>query len=296
VLGATGMLGHDMTSFLRERGTEVLGFGRADVDIRDKAAVESALRETRPAVVVNCAAWTAVDDAESQEAEALEVNGRGAANVAAACAAVEARLMQPSTDYVFSGDGDEPYAEYAAPAPCTAYGRTKLAGERAVINQLPRAGYVLRTAWLYGEHGPNFVRAMIRLESERESVAVVDDQRGQPTWTSDLARQIFLLAESGAEPGIYHATSQGATTWLGLAREIFRLLGADPERVRPTTTRELARAAPRPAYSVLGHSRWARAGLPPLPHWTDSLVAAFPAMSAAAGRELDGSGAPTRSG
>jgi dTDP-4-dehydrorhamnose reductase len=234
--------------------------------------------------VVNCAAWTAVDDAEEHEDRALAVNGSGVANLATACARVGARLMQPSTDYVFAGTSPAPYAEDDEPAPRTAYGRTKLAGEQAVLRILPDAGYVLRTAWLYGARGPNFVRTMIRLEAGRDTVAVVDDQHGQPTWTTDVARQILLLAGSDAKPGVYHATATGQTTWFGLARAVFELLGADPGRVTPTSSSELARPAPRPAYSVLGHAAWDQAGLPPLPPWPDSLRRAFPALAAAEGR------------
>ena len=181
----------------------------------------------------------------------------GAANLAVSCAELGARLVQVSTDYVFAGDAGRPYAENDVPAPRTAYGRTKLAGERAVLDRLPGSGYVVRTAWLYGAHGPNFVRTMINLESQRPTVDVVDDQYGQPTWTVDVGRQIIALVHSTAAPGIYHATSSGQTTWFGLAREIFSLLGADPARVRPIPSSALSRPAPRPAYSVLGHGAWA---------------------------------------
>ncbi len=284
ITGAGGMLGHDLAALLRATGAEVETADRGALDITDAAAVTALLDRVRPDVVVNCAAWTAVDDAEAHEDRALAVNGSGVASLATACAAVGARLMQPSTDYVFAGQSALPYAEYDEPAPRTAYGRTKLAGEQAVLRILPDAGYVLRTAWLYGAHGPNFVRTMIRLEAARDTVAVVDDQHGQPTWTADVARQMLLLAGSDAKPGIYHATSSGQTTWLGLARAVFELLGADPGRVTPTSSSELARPAPRPAYSVLGHAAWASARLPPLPDWRDSLQRAFPDLAAAEGR------------
>jgi dTDP-4-dehydrorhamnose reductase len=280
VAGAGGMLGQDVTELLRASGEEVTGLGRSELDITDATATGRAVLEARPDIVVNCAAWTAVDDAESHEDLALAINGAGAANLAAACAQAGARLVQLSTDYVFSGTDTEPYSEEHPPAPRTAYGRTKLAGEEAVRRILPGASYVLRTAWLYGAHGPNFVRTMIDLEGTRDTVAVVDDQHGQPTWTGDVAKQITLLARSTAKPGIYHATSAGATTWLGLARAIFGLLGADPGRVTPTSSSMLARPAPRPSFSVLGHARWAAAGLPPLPDWETSLRTAFPAVRA----------------
>ncbi len=288
VTGAGGMLGQDLTALLRGAGAEVAGLDRGQLDITDAAGTAAAIRDVGPDIVVNCAAWTAVDDAEAHEGEALAVNGEGAANLAAACASTGTRLILPSTDYVFSGTGTAPYAEDDPTGPRTAYGRTKLAGEQAVLRLLPEAGYVLRTAWLYGAHGPNFVRTMIRLESVKDTVAVVDDQYGQPTWTTDVARQILLLADSGAEPGIYHATSTGQTTWLGLAKAVFGLLGADPGRVTPTSSAELARPAPRPAYSVLGHAAWSRAGLPPLPGWRDSLERAFADIATSEGRQPAG--------
>ena len=155
-----------------------------------------------------------------------------------------------------------------------------------MLDQLGGTGYVLRTAWLYGAHGPNFVRTMIRLERQRPVVDVVDDQRGQPTWTMDVAGRIVALVRSGAPAGVYHATSSGETTWYGLAREVFRLLGADPDRVRPTESAALSRPAPRPAYSVLGHDGWGRAGLGPIDDWQVALRRAFPAVAAAEGAAL----------
>jgi len=246
IAGAGGMLGRDLAAALRAGGADVAALTRQDLDITDEAAVRVALRRGRPDVVVNCAAWTAVDDAEAHENEALGVNGRGAAHLAAGCAAIGSRLVHLSTDYVFRGDARRPYSEHDAADPQTAYGRTKLAGEQAVLRQLTETGYVMRTAWLYGAHGPNFVRTMIRLERERPTVDVVADQRGQPTWTADVADQVIALIRSRAAAGVYHATSSGEATWFDLAREVFRLLGADPERVRATTTSAFPRPAPRP--------------------------------------------------
>jgi dTDP-4-dehydrorhamnose reductase len=271
VTGAAGMLGRDLVGVLRAQGEEVTGLTRADLDITDQEAVGDAVARQRAAVVVNCAAWTAVDEAETQEAQALAVNGNGPAHLAAACRSAGALMLHLSTDYVFDGGATRPWAEEAPPAPRSAYGRTKLAGERAVLGQLPDTGYVVRTAWLYGEHGPNFVRTMIRLEASQATVDVVTDQRGQPTWTRDVAYQLTALARAGPRPGVYHATSSGDTTWFGLAQETFRLIGADPDRVRPTTSDRYQRPAPRPAYSVLGHGAWAAAGLPPIQAWRDAL-------------------------
>jgi dTDP-4-dehydrorhamnose reductase len=278
VTAAAGMLGRDLIGVLRDQGEEVTGLTRADLDITDTAAVREAVAADKPTVVVNCAGWTAVDDAETHEAQALAVNGHGAANLAAACRDAGVRLMHVSTDYVFDGDASKPWAEDDLPAPRSAYGRTKLAGEQAVLSQLPGAGYVVRTAWLYGEHGPNFVRTMIRLAASQPTVNVVADQYGQPTWTRDVACQLAALEHAGAHPGIYHATSSGETSWFGLAQEVFRLIGADPDRVRPTTSSQYRRPAPRPAYSVLGHGAWAAVGIPPIQDWRTALHQAISSL------------------
>ena len=281
ITGAGGMLGRDLVSALDRDGHDVTGLAHRDLDVTDAAAVHAALRQHRPDIVVNCAAWTRVDDAETHEEEALAVNGHGAAHVAAACADSGARLVQISSDYVFGGDTRRPYTEADDARPRTAYGRTKLAGEQAVLRQLPGTGYVVRTAWLYGAHGPNFVRTIIRLERERSAVDVVDDQVGQPTWTVDLAHGIIALERSQAAAGVYHASSSGSVTWFGLAREIFGRLGADPARVRPITTAQYPSPAPRPACSVLGNDAWAAADIEPLPHWQVALRRAFPDLLAA---------------
>jgi dTDP-4-dehydrorhamnose reductase len=289
VTGAGGMLGRDLLAVLASAGAEATALTRAELDVTDAAAVKAAVAGHD--LVVNCAAWTDVDGAESAEDAAAAVNGTGVRHLAAACADSGARLLQVSTDYVLPGDAAEPYAESAATGPVNAYGRTKLLGEQAVAELLPETGYTVRTAWLYGEHGGNFVATMLKLAAQRETLSVVDDQQGQPTWTDALARQLHALglaALAGTAPaGVYHGTAAGRTTWFGLAREVFRLTGLDPERVRPTTTDAFPRPARRPAYSVLGHDRWAAAGLPQLPDWQQQLAQAlerpgFAALAAAA--------------
>jgi dTDP-4-dehydrorhamnose reductase len=274
------MLGRDLTALLTRDGEQVTALGRGDLDITNRDAVATTLDRHRPSVVVNCAAWTAVDDAERQETNALRVNGDGPANLAAACARTGAALIQPSTDYVFDGHATTPYGEGDQTGPRSAYGRTKLVGERAVLETLPATGYVLRTAWLYGEHGPSFVRTMIRLARKGNPVDVVTDQAGQPTWTMDVAAAIRELIAAKAPAGIYHATSSGQTTWFGLAQEVFDLQGAGRALVRPTTSDKYQRPAPRPAYSVLGHEAWATAGIAPIGDWRASLHRAFPAILA----------------
>jgi len=279
VTGAAGMLGQDICRLLRDRGEPVTALSHEELDITGQAAVAGCLGQHKPDVVVNCAAWTAVDAAEEQEAGALRINGTGVVNLASACQQQGARLVQLSTDYVFGQTEQRSYAEDDAPAPINAYGRTKLAGERAALG-MP-GGYVVRTAWLYGAHGPNFVRTMLRRARAGSPAEVVDDQRGQPTWTVDVAAQVFALIAAGAEPGIYHATSSGATTWHGLAREVFRLAGADPDQVTPITSAAYPRTAPRPRCSVLGHDAWARVGVAPIGDWAGALACALPAVAAA---------------
>ncbi|MFF9074391.1 dTDP-4-dehydrorhamnose reductase [Streptomyces sp. NPDC014735] len=279
------MLGRDVLARLADEDVTAVAADRKAVDVADPGSVRAAFEEHRPAVVVNCAAWTAVDDAETMEASALLVNGTGPEVLAAACREHGAVLLQVSTDYVFAGDAEKPYAEDDPTGPRSAYGRTKLAGERAVLGTLPDTGYVVRTAWLYGAGSGNFVRTMIRLEGVKDTLDVVDDQRGQPTWTVDLADRLVRLGQAAlagtAPAGVYHGTGGGETTWFGLTREIFRLLGADPERVRPTTSAAFVRPAPRPAYSVLRHDRWSVAGIEPIRDWREALEAAFPALVAA---------------
>lgn len=274
VTGAGGMLGRDLVPVLRE-AAEVTAADRAALDLTDAAALPDAVAGHD--VVVNAAAWTDVDGAETREAEATTVNGHAVAGLARACAATGARLIQISTDYVFPGTGQAPYSEDAPTAPVNAYGRGKLVGERAVLHTLPDTGYVVRTAWLYGAHGRNFVDTMRRLAGERDTVEVVTDQRGQPTWTVALAGQVTALAAAAvrgdAPPGVYHGTATGEATWYDLARAVFAGLGLDPDRVRPTTSDRFPRPARRPAYSVLGHERWAKAGVALQPPWRDQLTA-----------------------
>ncbi|MFI7140968.1 dTDP-4-dehydrorhamnose reductase [Streptomyces massasporeus] len=279
ITGAGGMLGRDVVEELTRRGESVVGLDRAALDITSPPAVGSAVREHRPDLVVNCAAYTAVDDAETDEARALEINGDGPRLLARACAAHDARLIHVSTDYVFSGEArTTPYPEDHPTGPRTAYGRTKLAGERAVLDELPGASAVLRTAWLYGVHGSHFVRTMIGLEARRDTLDVVDDQRGQPTWSADVAERIADLGPLlGPEAhGVFHATNSGEATWFDLAREVFSLIGADPDRVRPTSSAAFPRPAPRPAYSALAHRRWQEIGLPLPRDWRSALHEALP--------------------
>ena len=268
VTGAGGMLAHDLVPALRAAGHAVTPARRADLDITDPAACVAAVDGHD--LVVNAAAWTAVDDAESHEAAAFAINALGAANIARTAAAEGARLVHVSTDYVFDGQATEPYAADAPVCPRSAYGRTKAAGEWAVRALCPES-YVVRTAWLYGAGGPNFVATMTRLAGERETVSVVDDQVGQPTWTVDLADLIVRLVASSAPYGVYHGTSSGQVSWFGFTQAIFEELGLDPDRVQPTTTEAFPRPAPRPAWSVLSHDSLEAACVAPIRDWRASI-------------------------
>ncbi|MFJ5529811.1 dTDP-4-dehydrorhamnose reductase [Streptomyces sp. NPDC093261] len=278
VTGAHGLLGREVRAELAaDPGAVVTAPGRDRLDITDPAAVRAAVDGHR--VVVNCAAWTDVDGAERDEAAATAVNGTGVRHLARACADTGALLLHISTDYVFPGDARGPYPEDAPTEPVNAYGRSKQAGERAVAELLPETGYIVRTAWLYGEHGRNFVATVLGLAARRTTLDVVADQHGQPTWSRALARHLAALGRAAlagrAPAGVYHGTAAGQTTWHGLARETFRLGGLDPARVRPVGSDKFPRPAARPAFGVLGHGNWARAGLAPLPRWDDQLTAAL---------------------
>lgn len=258
------MLGTDLLDALRDRGEATTGIDREDVDIADPAAAFDAVAGHD--VVVNCAAWTAVDDAEEHEAAAFAVNAVGAANLALAARIHRARLVQISTDYVFDGRATAPYREDALPAPNSAYGRTKAAGEWAVRAEAPDH-LVVRTAWLYGANGACFPKTIARVVRERGGADVVEDQVGQPTWTVDLADLVIRLVEARAPTGTYHGTSSGQTSWHGFAQAVVAADGGDPETVRPTTSEAFVRPAPRPAFSVLGHDGLTAAGVEPIGDW-----------------------------
>jgi dTDP-4-dehydrorhamnose reductase len=251
----------------------VRGVGSDELDITDRGAVDSQVESG--SVVINCAAYTAVDAAESDEATALAVNERGPANLAAACARAGARLVHVSTDYVFAGQADTPYEVDSPTGPATAYGRTKLAGERAVHAALPTA-HVVRTAWVYSGAGSDFVATMLRLERERDTIDVVNDQVGSPTFAGDLAAALLeLVLRTDVTVPVLHATNAGKASWFDLARAVFEEAGADPERVRPCSSTQFVRPAPRPAFSVLSQNAWVGAGLTPMRPWRDALRAAL---------------------
>jgi dTDP-4-dehydrorhamnose reductase len=291
VTGAGGALGTDLVRLLRADGEPVTALTRAELDITDAAAVDAAVAawtagaDDDRAVLLNAAAYTAVDLAETDPDAARaahDVNTVAPGLLAAACARHGARIVHVSTDYVFDGagpartgpDGDRAGYEPDDPTgPAGVYGRTKEAGEQRV-REAAAAHHVVRTAWVYGGTGANFVRTMARLAGERDTLDVVDDQHGSPTWSRDLAAGLIALGRSDAAPGTLHATGGGVTTWCGLARAVFEELGADPQRVHGCTTAQFPRPAPRPAWSVLSPASWTAAGLPALRPWREALSAA----------------------
>jgi len=250
----------------------VLGPSRLDLDITSDSAVRAVIERERPDVVVNAAAYTAVDAAEADEATAAAVNAEAAGRLASSLARRGGRLIHISTDYVFDGAARTPYEPGDAVAPRTAYGRTKLAGERLIRAALPGAHHIVRTAWVYGGPGPNFVDTMVRLSGERETLTVVDDQVGSPTWAGDLAAALIALGRSDVAPGTLHFANAGQASWYDLARATFAAIGADPSRVRPVGSAQFARPAPRPAWSVLSTAAWVERGLPEPRPWPQALT------------------------
>lgn len=277
ITGANGMLAADVVDALRAAGATLLTLtDRDELDILDADAVAAAVADAD--LVINCAAFTAVDAAEEQEELALAINATGPANLAAACAAHGARLVHISTDYVFAGDAHAPYAEDAPMDPAGAYGRTKAAGEIAVRDSGADA-LILRTAWLYGRGGPCFPKTIAKAGRERGALSVVDDQIGQPTWTRDVAAFMLRLLEADAPAGTYHATSAGQASWYDFARAIVGAAGLG-DIVSPTDSSGYVRPAPRPAWSVLGHDANERIGVAGIADWSERWAAAAPEVLA----------------
>ena len=268
--GGDGQLGRELFETATAAGHEVQATTRAGCDISDAAAVAKVLDEHTPEVLVNCAAWTKVDAAEADSDGAFRANALGPRVLAAACAARDVLLVHLSTDYVFDGAATAPVDEWQQPRPRSTYGASKLAGE-VEVRSLARRHQVVRTSWLYGRHGPNFVLAMLRAAAEGKPLRVVADQVGTPTWTGHLAPALLRLIARDL-PGTFHLSNTGEVSWHGFAQAILEAAGIAAE-VTPITTAQWPTPAPRPAYSVLDNRAWRLLGESPLPGWRDGVHA-----------------------
>jgi dTDP-4-dehydrorhamnose reductase len=282
ITGGSGQLGISVSQELGERGVLFLAWGSNDLDITKGPIVRDVVSQLSPKVIVNCAAWTDVDRAESSELMASRVNGDGAENMALSAKQCEAKLIHVSTDYVFSGESKTPWQVDDKMEPQSAYGRTKAEGENRVLATYPDNSSIVRTAWLYSPWGKNFAKTMSRLALKGDGeVRVVNDQVGQPTSATDLAKKLVDFGLSSSPAGIYHGTNSGVATWFEFAQEIFRLAGADVNRVIPVLSSEYPKSAKRPSYSVLSHEAWARTSVESMRDWRIALKEAMPAIISA---------------
>jgi dTDP-4-dehydrorhamnose reductase len=282
ITGGSGQLGIAVSQELDKFGMAFNAWSSKDLDITRSSKVIEAIEKLSPTVIINCAAWTDVDGAESHEADASRVNSDGPENIALAAKLCNSKLIHVSTDYVFSGESQSPWQAGDEINPQSAYGRTKAEGESRVLAVYPEGSFVVRTAWLYSPWGKNFAKTMTKLALKGDGeVRVVNDQLGQPTSASDLAKQLVELGLSASPAGIYHGTNSGQTTWFEFAQEIFKLAGADVGRVTPVSSSEYQRPAKRPSFSVLSHDAWANTSVKPLRDWRIALAEAMPAIISA---------------
>lgn len=282
ITGGSGQLGIAVSQELGGRGILFVAWNSEDLDITQRPTVRDVIAKLSPKVIINCAAWTDVDGAESHEIDASRVNSDGPENLALAAKPSNSRLIHVSTDYVFSGENKTPWQTEDHVNPQSAYGRTKALGESRVLASHPENSFVVRTAWLYSPWGKNFAKTMTKLALKGDGeVRVVNDQVGQPTSASDLAKQLVELGLSASPAGIHHGTNSGQATWFEFAQEIFKLAGADVGRVTPISSSEYPRPAKRPSYSVLSHDAWANTSVKPMRDWRIALVDAMPAIISA---------------
>jgi dTDP-4-dehydrorhamnose reductase len=279
ITGGSGQLGITISQKLSERGILYHALGSKDLDITKSASVSYLVSRLSPNVIVNCAAWTDVDGAETNELQASKVNGDGVENLAIAAKDCRAKLIHISTDYVFSGESNSPWQVNDTPNPQTAYGRTKAEGESRIMTAYLENSLIVRTAWLYSPWGKNFAKTMTELALRGDGeVRVVNDQMGQPTSATDLAKKLIELGLSDLPTGIYHGTNSGEATWFDFAREVFKLVGADVNRVVPISSSQHPRPAKRPSYSVLSHDEWVKIAIKPMRDWKIALEEAMPAI------------------
>lgn len=282
ITGGSGQLGIAVSQELDKLGIAFNAWSSKEFDITQKLTASEAIEKLSPKVIINCAAWTDVDGAESHEIEASKVNCDGPGNLAFAAKRSKSKLIHISTDYVFSGERQTPWQIEDEINPQSTYGRTKALGESRVLATYPESSFVVRTAWLYSPKGKNFAKTITKLALKGDAeVRVVNDQVGQPTSATDLAKQLVELGRSTSPAGIYHGTNSGQATWFEFAQEIFKLSGADVDRVTPVSSSEYPRSAKRPSYSVLSHAAWARTSVKPMREWRIALAEAMPAIISA---------------
>ena len=279
ITGGSGQLGLALQNELSYQRIDFVASNSSELDISKPLIVNELIDSIKPSVIVNTAAWTDVDGAETNQSTAYSINALGPQNLAIAASKIGARLVQVSTDYVFSGENSTPWSENAVHNPQSVYGSTKSEGENFVQSVLPTDSYVVRTAWLYSAEGKNFAKTMTNLAlNSTGEIKVVNDQLGQPTFAGDLAKLIVDLVLSKAPVGIYHGTNSGQATWFEFAQKIFEFAGADVLRVIPISSSENLRPAMRPSYSVLGHDAWANTTLPAMRNWRIALAEAMPSI------------------
>ena len=282
VVGSNGQLGKSVCEVLEERRIDFVLWNRENGSVSVEGFVATYVNEIKPKVIINCAAWTDVDGAETNESGAKLINADAVGYLATAARACGAVFAHVSTDYVFSGVGTSPWIEDGIKQPLSAYGRTKAQGEDLVVQIYPDHSYIFRTAWLYSSYGKNFAKTMVRLALKDEAeVSVVTDQIGQPTFAGDLAVQIVDSIVKEIPFGMYHGTNSGQASWFEFAQEIFRLVGADMARVKPVGSDAFPRPAMRPTYSVLGHDKWVGSGVDEMRDWKIALAEAMPAVVSA---------------
>ena len=277
ITGRMGQLGRALEEVLHERNSTYLCLGHQELDINNKKEVHRIFQQELPDVIVNTAAWTNVEEAEFNEKLARETNAIAPSSLAQEASKVGAKFIHISSDYVFSGSRQTPWDEYSVTSPNSAYGRSKEEGEKLVLSAYKSGSFIVRTSWLYSPWGKNFVKSVTETAIlDSRNIKIVNDQIGQPTSALELAEQIFTLANSSANAGIYHASGGGETSWFDLAQFIFRYFDQNPNRVLPIPSTMYSSNVNRPKYSVLGHDRWLQEGLSPMRSWRDALETLLP--------------------
>jgi len=286
ITGGSGQLSRSLVDLLDKEGVPYIAWSHKDLDVADDSSI-SIIKEISPDLLINCAAWTNVDAAEEFPEKATRVNQVGPRNMARAAKELNIPLIHISTDYVFSGQGRQPWITDSKTEPMSTYGLSKLLGEKEISKNLDANFYILRTAWLYGPYGRNFSKTILKKAlTSKKPINVVNDQIGQPTTTKSLAEQIFKVAKHNIPNGTYHATNTGQASWWDFAREIFELAGEDVERVRSSTSEDFPSNVKRPKYSVLDQSAWSKVGMETMPEWRRALKEVFPEIRKAVEREL----------